>query len=162
MLYKAIIFKGTTLMPSLKCDGTSCRFDVQYRTYSDTNTLSIYFAKASPGVISFSEDVADGILVDYDTDEKIVSFDLFSAPDRMACHFFDTSDTVDGKPPLTITWDYDPIHDILKMFFHANIPEMSAIIQATEDAHIVLGMSTKGEWQSISFLEASKSIRTPE
>jgi len=139
----------------------SLGLDVHYLTYSDTGTLSIYFCEATPGVISHSECVAPGIVVDYSADEKIVSFDINSAAKRLSCHFFTTSDPVEGKPQLAVNWVYDATRDELVLYFQA-VPLVPAAMVPTYDDLVVLGVSSEegGLLHAIYFKEASKHICT--
>ncbi|GES90833.1 hypothetical protein GLOIN_2v1485864 [Rhizophagus clarus] len=76
----------------------SIREDTVFRYYDDMDTLSVYFAKASSGVIRYSE-ANDYILVSYYGDDKIISVEIYKA--LLCCHLFETSETIDNKPPLS-------------------------------------------------------------
>lgn len=131
------------------------KFDVQYRYYKDTDTLSIYFAKASPGVIATSHDIAPGILVDYTIQKLVVAIDLSSASVRSVCNFF-SHDIIDNKPQLAITWDYDQVHDQLAVYLHPH-PVIGRCVK-TKDSNIQQGMDAAGLWQALFFNNASQTV----
>lgn len=134
------------------------RSDIQYRTYQDTETLALYFMKASPGVICDTDRVAPNVLVDYSKDGKIVSVDIHRAPQKTACHFFDTSLIVDDKKPLQITGDYDVDRDELVVMLCSSDYQQPARFEATEDEHMFLGLDSNGLICAVRFLHASASV----
>lgn len=142
-----------SIVPSLR------RFDVQYIYYADTDTLSVYFAKASPGVIATSEDIAPGILADYTSQKQVVSIDLFSASKGSVCHFYDSHEVIDNKPQLAIMWDYDQVRDLLAVYLHPH-PAVGRCVE-TEDSNIQQGMDAAGLWQALFFNNASQTVLCP-
>lgn len=102
--------------------------------------LSIYFAKATPGVIESSDDIARNVLADYTVDEKIVSIDMYSASKRAACRFWDSANPVDGKQPLSLAYDYSGgTEDTIIVHLHAGVEPLRRV--PTTDPDIMLGMT---------------------
>lgn len=132
------------------------RFEVQYRYYADTDTLSVYFAKASPGIIATTEDVAPGVLVDYTSQQQKVSIDLRNVSRRSASHFYESLEEIDGKPHLALAWDYNMALDQLAVYLHPN-PNIVKHVE-TEDINIFQGVNGAGLWEAIFFSNASKIV----
>lgn len=128
------------------------RLDVVYRYYHDTDTLSIYFCKASPGVIATTEDIAPGVTVDYTSEGQVVSVDLSSVSKASSCLFH----AAEGKAQLAIHWDYEENKDYLSLYLHAK-PDVTNLLQ-TDDPNMTLGVDSKGLWHAIFFKNASKSV----
>jgi len=120
------------------------RFDVQHVYYNDTDTLSVYFTKAAPGVIATSDDIAPGILADYSSQGRVVSFDLFSASVAGVWH---------GAP---VTWNYDDSHDLLTVYLQPE-PAITRRV-GTEDPSIEQGMDEAGRTQALFFSRASQTV----
>ncbi|PNG99894.1 hypothetical protein TSOC_014318 [Tetrabaena socialis] len=129
------------------------RNDVQYRAYADTDTLSIFFKKVAPGLISHTEDIAPGILADYSDAGQLVSLDLNLASMHTPCHFFDTTDVVNGKQPLALSWDFNSDSDQLTVFLTNE--QRTGHAEQTEDPHISMGTDDGGLWQAIIIQNAS-------
>lgn len=132
-------------------------FDVQHRYYADTDTLSVYFSKASPGVIAMSQDIAPGILVDYTNQKQVVSIDVFTASERSSCHFYNNNEMIDNKPQLAITWDYAQVHDQLIVYLHPSITAERCVVK-TEDHYIELCLDTTGLLWALIFNNASQTV----
>ena len=145
-----------TAAQALAEQGRRCAFNVQYRTYTDTDTLSFYFAKASPGVIDYSDEVAPGVAVDYSASGQLVSVDLNRASRTTPCHLFDTAEPVGGKQPLGINWEYDATKDELSVVLTAT-KALSQML-GTDDARINIGTCDSGLWQSLHIMQASKFV----
>ncbi|GBC00273.1 hypothetical protein RclHR1_00380041 [Rhizophagus clarus] len=109
------------------------RNDTVYRYYEDTDTLSIYLAKASSGVVRYCKEANDYILVSYDDDDKIVSVEIYGASELLCCHLFDTSETIDNKPQLSLYPVCYEDRDELEVFLNDFKP---STFQETEDKDI--------------------------
>lgn len=138
-----------------------CRFDVQYRTYLDTDTLSIYFAKASPGVISHSAELVPGILVDYTETERVVCIDIDTSMDEMPYHLFDVPEQLDSKPPFVLRAEYDTTADRLVLSFE--VTPAAAVIKEipTEGPDIFIGVCSSALWRAVNFRWAHERLLVP-
>jgi uncharacterized protein YuzE len=89
--------------------------DVVFRYDGDADALSVYFTRATPGLIETSDgpcdDVEEDITFDLDINDKIVSIEFLDASDYFSCHFYDSVITIDGKAPLSLAPVYNPHSD---------------------------------------------------
>ncbi|GBC04126.1 hypothetical protein RclHR1_05520014 [Rhizophagus clarus] len=123
----------------------SIREDTVFRYYDDMDTLSVYFAKASSGVIRYSE-ANDYILVSYYGDDKIISVEIYKA--LLCCHLFETSETIDNKPPLSF---YPICYEVLLV---SSKPSL-VTFKETEDKVSEVGINDKNEIVTLLFYNAS-------
>jgi len=115
------------------------RADTVYRYYEDTDTLSVYFAKASSGVVSYCKEANNNILVSYDCDHKIVSVEIYDASNLLCCHLLDTQETLDNKPFLSLYPICYEDCDELRVFLVD--PEISPVtFQKTKDEDFEVGI----------------------
>ena len=98
------------------------------------------------------------MIIDYDCDDRIVSVDFSSAAMRMGCHFFNTAESVDGKLPLALNWDYNPEKDELSVYFDVGMKKL-ARRDGTLDERVVQEMTGSHTWQALHVKEAKSSIR---
>ncbi|KXZ54461.1 hypothetical protein GPECTOR_4g1012 [Gonium pectorale] len=87
-----------------------CARALQYQTYRESDTLSIYFAKPSPGVISHSSELVPGVLVDYTNTDRVVCVDVDTSLEGMPYQYADVTIEVHSKPPLI---EYNAPADVL-------------------------------------------------
>ncbi|CAG8445526.1 15021_t:CDS:2, partial [Funneliformis caledonium] len=132
------------------------RDDTVYRYYEDTDILSVYFAKASSGVVSYSDDVNKDILVSYDHDDKIVSVEIYRASELLRCHFFDTQDTINNKPPLLFIPVCYKDCDELKVYLVDSISSIT--LQKTEGEDLEVGLDNEGKIVVLLFHKASSRL----
>ncbi|CAG8505158.1 8411_t:CDS:2 [Funneliformis mosseae] len=130
--------------------------DTVYRYYEDTDILSVYFAKASSGVVSYSDDVNKDILVSYDHDDKIVSVEIYRASELLRCHFFDTQDTINNKPPLLFIPVCYKDCDELKVYLVDSISSIT--LQKTEEEDLEVGLDNEGKIVVLLFHKASSRL----
>src|SRR5581483_2049976 len=103
------------------------RPDIVFRYYEDTDNFAFYFVKATPGVVEYSDNATDEILVSYTRDNKIVSIDIDGVTKSLQCHMFDIREVIDGKPPLTLNLIYCEDSDTLKIYFVDDMPSTSTL-----------------------------------
>lgn len=133
------------------------RSDTVYRYYEDTDTLSIYFAKASSGVVRYCEEASDYILVSYDGDDKIVSVEICEASELLCCHLFDTSEIIDNKPPLSFyPICYEDCNELEVLLVDSTLPSIT--FKETEDENIKVGINDKEEIVKLLFRNASRRL----
>jgi uncharacterized protein YuzE len=140
--------------------------DVVYRYYSDTDTLSIYFVKAIPGLIHVCDDVYDSVLIDYTVTRKIVSVDISAASNWIPCHFFEVpmdvhEATTDNKPAFQLHQKLDPVKDQLIVYFVKG-PVLSTGVLASEintsDDRVLLGQNDDGGLICIKVMNPFESV----
>lgn len=103
-----------------------------YRYNFETDTLSIYFVKATTGLIAESDEVAPGLLVDYTADNKSVAIDIEDASNRTPAHFWDDAEIHEGKAPLHLQQHYDAEQQHFSLLFltvHSS-PTMSLLMMS--------------------------------
>lgn len=135
----------------------STRDDTVFRYYDDTDTLSVYFAKASSGVVRYCEEANDFILVSYDGDDKIVSVEIYEASELLCCHLFDTSETIDNKPPLSLYPICYEDCDDLEVLLVGSKPS-SITFEKTEDKDIEVGINDEKKIVTLLFHNASSRL----
>jgi len=79
--------------------------------------LTIYFAKASLGVVQYCDNLTDQILFSFDHQSKIVCFEIDGASIVIPCHSLETAEIVDNLSPFTLNSNYDDEKDILTVKF---------------------------------------------
>jgi uncharacterized protein YuzE len=142
--------------------------DLVHRYYADTDTLSVYFTKAAPGVIECTEVIAPGLVVDYDRDDRIVSVDFCAASKRMAIQLCESKKDVDvdGRPSvaLALKWDHDPLNDELSVFLDGDVDVdedegRGRRRDGTLDERVVQEMTGSYTWKALHVKGASSNIR---
>lgn len=128
----------------------------QYRYFCETDTLSVYFVKAVPGLIDNTEDAVDGLLVDYTEDQKIVSFDVRMASVRTRAHFWDTATDVQGAPPLCLRTEYSEEADTFTVSFVDSPQHCKSV--CTDDDRISVWVNDSDKWESVVIAHAMESI----
>ena len=128
----------------------------QYRYFHETDTLSVYFVKAVPGLINNTEDAVPGLLVDYIEEQKIVSFDIRLASVRTRAHFWDTVTNVQGAPPLCLHTKYSQEADTFTVSF-VDSPQHCRSI-CTDDDRISIWVDASEKWESVVFASGRESI----
>jgi len=137
------------------------RPDIVFRYYEDTDNFAIYFIKATPGVIDYCDNATDDILVSYTRGDKIVSIDIYGVSTSLQCHMFDTRETIDGKPPLTINSIYYEDSDILKIYFVDQPPTNTLQDMETDIEDIKVERNNTDRITCISFHNAEKRMAKP-
>ncbi len=133
----------------------ACR-SLQYRYFSETDTLSIFFVKAAPGLIDSTDDALPGLLVDYTDKEELVSVDIRMASRHTRAHFWDTAADVQDAPPLCLQTKYVAEEDSLTVSLVDNPQHCKAV--PTDDDRIVVWVDGAGKWESIAISKALTSI----
>ncbi|RIA93114.1 hypothetical protein C1645_735819 [Glomus cerebriforme] len=132
------------------------RADTVYRYYEDTDTLSVYFAKASSGVVSYCREVDKNILVSYDRDDKIVSVEIYGASELLCCRLFDIPKSIDDKPPLSFYPICYEDYDELKVFL---VSEISSItFRKTKEKDFDMDIDDKKKIIALLFHNANNRI----
>ena len=140
------------------------RPDIVFRYYEDTDNFAFYFVKATPGVVEYSDNATDDILVSYTRDNKIVSIDIDGVTKSLQCHMFDIREVIDGKPPLTLNPIYCEDSDTLKIYFVDDIPSTSTLQNnsvKTEIEDIKVKRDNTGRIICILFCNAKTRIAKP-
>jgi uncharacterized protein YuzE len=164
-IYEHCVYVWKTIVHMVYSTDVSRRPDVVYRYFCDTDTLSIYFVKAVPGLIHVGDDVYDSVLVDYTVSRKIVSVDISGASSWIPCHFFDVPLDVDGgfidnKPPFQLHQMLDPVKDQLIVYFVKD-PALASDI-ATLDDKVLLGQSDDGGLIYIKVMNPFEAVAVPQ
>ncbi|CAB5200656.1 unnamed protein product [Rhizophagus irregularis] len=133
------------------------RDDTVFKYYEDMDRLSIYFAKATSGVIKDCRGPNDYTLASYDGDDKIVSFEIFDASNLLRCHLFDTSEMIDNKPPLSLYPICYEDRDELEILFIGSKPSFITF-EKTEDIDIEVGMDDENKIVTLLFHNASSRL----
>lgn len=128
----------------------------QYRYFHETDTLSVYFVKASPGLIDNTEDAVPGLLVDYTQEQKVVSFDIRLASVRTRAHFWDTATNVQAAPPLCLQTTYSPEANTFTVSF-VDSPQHCRSA-CTDDDRISIWVDPVGNWESVVIAHARESV----
>ncbi|GFR49045.1 hypothetical protein Agub_g11070 [Astrephomene gubernaculifera] len=141
--YKAVV----ALHRQLSQSSSDLRFNIVVQTYADTDTLALYFTEAMPGVIANTDHLAPSVVADYDAGGKLVSLDVCSAPRSTPCHFYDTAEVVDGKPPLAVNWHYNAKSNQLVVLLSVwdSVEGIVSSSVKTDDPNISLGMDAAGK-----------------
>lgn len=132
----------------------STREDTVFRYYRDTDTLSIYFAKSSAGVVFYSNEANNYILVSYDGDDKIISVEIYEASELLCCHLFETSETIDNKPPLSFYPICYKDRDEVEVFLVGS-NSSPITFEKTEDKDFEVGMNDEKKIVTLLFHNAS-------
>lgn len=128
----------------------------QYRYFHETDTLSVYFVKASSGLIDDTEDAVPGLLVDYTQEQKVVSFDIRLASVRTRAHFWDTATNVQAAPPLCLQTTYSPEANTFTVSF-VDSPQHCRSA-CTDDDRISIWVDPVGNWESVVIAHARESV----
>lgn len=73
------------------------RSDIVYRYDGKVDALTIYFAQATPGLISHSESDDDEICIyDFTQSDELVSIEILDASRVLLCHFYNESNKIDN------------------------------------------------------------------
>ncbi|CAB4437641.1 unnamed protein product [Rhizophagus irregularis] len=133
------------------------RDDTVFKYYEDTDTLLIYFAKATSGVIRQSREPNDYTLASYDGDDKIVSFEIWEASKLLCCHLFDTSEMIDNKPPLSLYPICYEDRDELEILLIGSKPSFITF-KKTEDKDFEVGMNDENKIVTLLFHNVSSRL----
>ena len=112
--------------------------------------------KAEPGLIDNTEDAVPGLLVDYNQEQKIVSFDIRLASVRTRAHFWDTATDVQAAPPLCLQTNYSPEANTLTISF-VDSPQHCRSI-CTDDDRLSIWVDHIGNWESVVIAHAIESV----
>lgn len=123
-----------------------CR-PLQCQYFHETDTLNVYFVKATPGLIDNTEDALPGLLVDYNQEHKVVGFDVRMASVRTGAHFGDTATSLEGASPLSLQTAYSHEAGTVTVSFVAR-PQYCRSV-CTDDSRISVWVSDSGKWESI-------------
>lgn len=126
---------------------------------SETDTLSIYLATATPGLIFESDEVLPGLLVDYTADMKIVAIEIWPASNKVPAHFWNDAEVHEGKPPFQLQQEFDAQQQQFSVSFLDNASRSKLV--ATDDERIAVWVNEGGEWTSIIFSRAYESLSSP-
>ena len=129
-----------------------------YRYYAETDTLSIYIAKAVTGLIDTTEVDYPGLRVDYTADESVVSLDISLATRTIHAHFWDTREDANSLPRLCLSSQYIPTRDQLRLSFNDRPTPASQIM--TENPNIKIDVDVNGLWDAVIFECASATLAT--
>ena len=126
---------------------------------SETDTLSIYLATPTAGLIVKSDEVLPGLLVDYTADMKIVAMEIWQASSTVPAHFRNDAEVHKGKPPLQLQQEFDVQQQQLSINFVDNATKSKIV--ATDDERITVWENDGGEWTRIVFSCAYESLSSP-
>lgn len=112
--------------------------------------MQIYFLRISQGVVEYSDEISEDLLLSYDCDNKIAAVELYFVSKLL--HVF----SVKGKPHFIINPIYYEDSDILKIRFSNFTPHV--IIKKTEVEDIEVGVDNAGKIVSLLFYNASNRV----
>ncbi|EGG14818.1 hypothetical protein DFA_10691 [Cavenderia fasciculata] len=91
--------------------------DIQYRYSPNEDILMIYFIKIEENMIDVSDEILDGIVADFNEEQKITSLEIMNASFLLNCHFYDLQSSIEGRAPFSLSYHYNQPSDTLIMFF---------------------------------------------
>ncbi|PKC64775.1 hypothetical protein RhiirA1_536813 [Rhizophagus irregularis] len=112
--------------------------DTIFRYYEDTDMLSIYLLTYTilpsfSSVVSYSHEANNY----NDNDDKIVSVDIYEASELLCCRLFETSETIDNKPPFAF---YPEDRDEVEVLFVGSKP-LPITFEKTENKDFEVGIN---------------------
>jgi len=131
--------------------------DLVYRYFADVDAVKLYFIKVVPNMIQDSEKITPNIVGDFDSEGRLVALEILNTTHLLACHFFETTETIQSKRPLLLHTSYDKKSDICAVYF--TDPNCSKLERLSEAPSIVQGLSADSKIEVLYFLDASKTLR---
>mmetsp|Transcript_50378 Transcript_50378/g.126467 ORF Transcript_50378/g.126467 Transcript_50378/m.126467 type:complete len:197 (+) Transcript_50378:186-776(+) len=131
--------------------------DNQFRYDDKEDVFRLFFIKTGQGVVhsTCTVDDDDNIFVERDTDGKIAVIGFRNASNIFSTHFYDASEIIDGKGPLSMSVRYSSDVDVMVVRFVDN-PIVCDSDAITDD--IIVDYDDCGHVLSLEILSASKVL----